>query len=115
MEIDGNWRIVGFQEKPEEPKTIPGDPGGILTSMGVYVFNTEVLVRRLIEDARSHSDHDFGKDIIPMMIEKDQIYRLRFQAGGLRGHGILERCGDDRCLLRGQYGSDLRHPSTQSL
>ena len=51
--VDMDWRIIGFQEKPEEPKTISGDPGGILASMGIYVFNTEVLVRRLIEDARS--------------------------------------------------------------
>ena len=65
IEVDGDWRIVGFQEKPEEPRTLPGDPEGILASMGVYVFNIEILVRRLIEDARSDSSHDFGKDIIP--------------------------------------------------
>jgi glucose-1-phosphate adenylyltransferase len=93
MEIDGNWRIIGFQEKPEEPKTIPGDPGGILTSMGVYVFNTEVLVRRLIEDARSHSDHDFGKDIIPMMIEKDQIIAFDFRQGDCGGTGYWRDVG----------------------
>src|SRR5512135_2832815 len=42
MAVDGHWQIVGFQEKPEEPKGIPGDPGGILASMGIYIFNTEV-------------------------------------------------------------------------
>jgi len=93
MEIDGNWRIIGFQEKPEEPKTIPGDPGGILTSMGVYVFNTEVLARRLIEDARSDSDHDFGKDIIPMMIEKDQIIAFDFRQGDCGGTGYWRDVG----------------------
>jgi glucose-1-phosphate adenylyltransferase len=93
MEIDGNWRIIGFQEKPEEPKTIPGDPGGILTSMGVYVFNTEVLVRRLIEDARSDSDHDFGKDIIPRMIEKDQIIAFDFRQGDCGGTGYWRDVG----------------------
>jgi glucose-1-phosphate adenylyltransferase len=81
IEVDGDWRIVGFQEKPEEPKTIPGDPEGILASMGVYVFNVEVLVRRLIEDARSDSSHDFGKDIIPSMIQKDRVFAFDFREG----------------------------------
>ena len=81
IEIDGDWRIIGFQEKPEEPKTIPKDPRGILASMGIYIFNTEVLVRRLIEDARSDSSHDFGKDIIPMMIGKDQVFAFDFRQG----------------------------------
>ena len=99
IEVDRDWRIIGFQEKPEEPKTIPGDPGGILASMGIYVFNTEVLVRRLIEDARSESSHDFGKDIIPMMIGKDQVFAFDFRQGDCGGTGILEGCGDDRCLL----------------
>jgi glucose-1-phosphate adenylyltransferase len=85
IEVDENWRIIGFQEKPEEPKTIPGDPGGILASMGIYVFNTELLVRRLIEDARSDSSHDFGKDIIPMMIGKDQIFAFDFRQGDWGG------------------------------
>jgi glucose-1-phosphate adenylyltransferase len=85
MGIDKNWRIIGFQEKPEEPRTIPGDPGGILASMGVYVFNTEVLVRRLIEDARSESNHDFGQDILPMMIGKDQVFAFDFRQGACGG------------------------------
>jgi glucose-1-phosphate adenylyltransferase len=85
MEIDKDWRIIGFQEKPEVPKTIPGDPEGILASMGIYIFNTELLVRRLIEDARSDSTHDFGKDIIPMMIGKDQVFAFDFRHGDMGG------------------------------
>jgi glucose-1-phosphate adenylyltransferase len=93
IEIDENWRVTGFQEKPEEPKTIPGDPGGILASMGIYVFNTEVLVRRLIEDARSDSNHDFGKDIIPMMIGKDQVFAFDFRQGDCGGTGYWRDVG----------------------
>ena len=93
IEIDKDWRIVGFQEKPEEPKTIPGDRGGILASMGIYVFNTEVLARRLIEDARSNSDHDFGKDLIPMMIEKDQVIALDFRQGDCGDTGYWRDVG----------------------
>jgi glucose-1-phosphate adenylyltransferase len=93
IEVDRDWRIIGFQEKPEEPKTIPGDPGGILASMGIYVFHTEVLVRRLIEDARSESSHDFGKDIIPMMIGKDQVFAFDFRQGDCGGMGYWRDVG----------------------
>jgi glucose-1-phosphate adenylyltransferase len=81
IEVDRDWRIIGFEEKPEEPKTVPGDPEGILASMGIYVFNTEILVRRLIEDTRSDSTHDFGKDVIPAMIGKDQVFAFDFRQG----------------------------------
>jgi glucose-1-phosphate adenylyltransferase len=93
MEIDENWRIVGFQEKPEEPKVIPGDPKGILASMGIYIFNTEVLVRRLIEDTRSDSSHDFGKDIIPMMIGRDRVFAFDFRRGDCGGTGYWRDVG----------------------
>jgi glucose-1-phosphate adenylyltransferase len=93
IEVDRDWRIIGFQEKPEEPKTIPGDRGGILASMGIYVFHTEVLVRRLIEDARSESSHDFGKDIIPMMIGKDQVFAFDFRQGDCGGMGYWRDVG----------------------
>ncbi len=93
IEVDENWRIVGFQEKPEEPKTIPEDPGGILASMGIYVFNTELLARRLIEDARSDSSHDFGKDIIPLMIGKDQVFAFDFRLGDFGGTGYWRDVG----------------------
>ncbi len=93
MEVDGQWQIVGFQEKPEEPKGIPGDPGGILASMGIYIFNTEVLVRRLIEDTRSDSSHDFGKDIIPMMIGRDRVFAFDFRRGDCGGTGYWRDVG----------------------
>jgi glucose-1-phosphate adenylyltransferase len=93
MEIDENWRIVGFQEKPEEPKTIPGDPAGILASMGIYIFNTEVLVRRLIEDTRSDSSHDFGKNIMPMMIGRDRVLSFDFRRGDCGGMGYWRDVG----------------------
>ncbi len=93
IEVDPDWRIVGFQEKPETPKTIPGDPEGILASMGVYVFNVELLVRRLIDDARSDSSHDFGKDIIPAMIGKDRVYAFDFRNGDQGGAGYWRDVG----------------------
>jgi glucose-1-phosphate adenylyltransferase len=81
IEVDREGRVIGFQEKPEEPRTIPGDPEGILASMGVYIFNAEIMIKRLIEDVRSDSSHDFGKDIIPAMIKKDRIFTFDFRQG----------------------------------
>jgi glucose-1-phosphate adenylyltransferase len=93
IEVDRDCRIIGFEEKPEEPKTVPGDPEGILASMGVYVFNIELLVKRLIEDARSDSTHDFGRDIIPSMIEKDQVFTFDFRQGDQGGVGYWRDVG----------------------
>jgi glucose-1-phosphate adenylyltransferase len=93
MEVDREGRIKGFQEKPEEPRTIPGDPEGILASMGIYIFNTEILVRRLVENARSDSSHDFGKDIIPAMIKKDRVFNFDFRQGDCGGMGYWKDVG----------------------
>jgi len=75
LQIDKTRRIKGFQEKPAKPKTIPGKPDSILANMGVYIFNTDVLVKRLIQNARrSDSEHDFGKNIIPSMLKGDRVF-----------------------------------------
>src|SRR5512136_209634 len=93
IQVNEENQVIGFEEKPEEPKTIPGDPEGILASMGVYVFSTEILVRRLIEDARSDSTHDFGKDIIPAMIRKDRVFAFDFRKGDRGGMGYWRDVG----------------------
>jgi glucose-1-phosphate adenylyltransferase len=93
IQVDEDWKVIGFEEKPEEPKTIPGDPEGILASMGVYVFPTEILVRRLIEDARSDSTHDFGRDVIPAMIKKDRVFGFDFRKGDRGGMGYWRDVG----------------------
>jgi glucose-1-phosphate adenylyltransferase len=79
MVVDQNYKVVGFQEKPKVPETMPGNPDLILASMGIYVFNTEKLVKRVVEDAkRTESDHDFGKNVIPSMIGRDEVYAFPF-------------------------------------
>ncbi len=71
VEADKNNKVTGFQEKPQTPKTIPSDPQSIFASMGIYLFNTDTLFNELKMDAaRADSDHDFGKNIIPQMIQK---------------------------------------------
>jgi glucose-1-phosphate adenylyltransferase len=79
MEVDANSRVVGFQEKPERPKTIPSDPAHILASMGVYVFTARFLFEQLCLDAtRQGSQHDFGKDIIPAIIDSHRVVAYPF-------------------------------------
>lgn len=71
IEVDSHNRVFGFQEKPNDPHTIPGAPDQIYGSMGIYLFNADVLLKELGIDAkRTDSDHDFGKNIIPQMIAK---------------------------------------------
>ena len=76
--IDEDERVVGFQEKPRNPSPIPGSPDFVLASMGVYIFDTEVLVKALEADAIEPTTHDFGKDIIPTLIHQVPVYAYRF-------------------------------------
>jgi glucose-1-phosphate adenylyltransferase len=79
IEVDADWRIVGFEEKPADPKPIPGLPDKALVSMGNYAFERDVLQECLVEDHRDpDSAHDFGKNVIPAMIGKYPIYAYNF-------------------------------------
>ena len=81
-EIDADYRIVGFHEKPEPAEAVASrfDPDYISASMGIYVFNTEVLLRMLHQDAQDpDSSHDFGKDVIPRNLEKARIVAYDFR------------------------------------
>jgi glucose-1-phosphate adenylyltransferase len=71
VEVDSMGRVTGFQEKPAKPKTIPHNADKVFASMGIYVFKHQVIEQELHDDAkRNHSSHDFGKDIIPHMLER---------------------------------------------
>ncbi|MGD0335737.1 MAG: glucose-1-phosphate adenylyltransferase [Candidatus Omnitrophota bacterium] len=71
VEVDTAGRVAGFEEKPAKPKTIPAHPDKIFASMGIYVFNSGVLLEELHDDAKKRATaHDFGKDIIPPMLKK---------------------------------------------
>jgi glucose-1-phosphate adenylyltransferase len=80
FEIDTKDRVLSFQEKPKHgAKEIPGQPGYCLGSMGIYIFETQELIRRLRADgSNAASSHDFGKDVIPGMIEKGAVYAHHF-------------------------------------
>jgi glucose-1-phosphate adenylyltransferase len=80
IEIDDNWRIIGFDEKPKQPKSIPGEPSLALISMGNYLFNNEVLVEALNRDAANPaSKHDFGRDILPEMVKDGRVFAYDFR------------------------------------
>jgi glucose-1-phosphate adenylyltransferase len=79
LETDEHWRIIGFEEKPANPKPSRVHPGKVNASMGVYIFNTQLLVPVLIADAEDPtSSHDFGRDIIPRIIEKHRVFAYNF-------------------------------------
>ena len=81
MEVDDNWRLINFVEKPNyRPKSIPGNPNMCLASMGNYIFDKEILLDALNRDAvKENSSHDFGKNIIPMLLgEGKNIYVYNF-------------------------------------
>jgi glucose-1-phosphate adenylyltransferase len=78
IQVDEQDRVIGFQEKPAQPQTVPGNADIALISMGVYVFETDTLVQALEADAAQDSKHDFGKDIIPALFGRAPVYSYRF-------------------------------------
>jgi glucose-1-phosphate adenylyltransferase len=84
MEVNNEYRVVGFEEKPVEPRTIPGRPGRALGSMGIYVFNADFLYDELVDDAMNESSsHDFGHDLIPRLIADE---------GRVYAHSLRDSC-----------------------
>ena len=81
MEVDDRFHVIGFEEKPAAPRSIPGRPETALGSMGIYVFNADFLYRQLIRDADdADSQHDFGHNIIPHLIEnKYRVFAHRLR------------------------------------
>ena len=86
IEVDTDWRIIGFQEKPKQPKSIPGEPKFALVSMGNYLFNNEVLIDALNADAKvTWSNRDFGRDVLPNLIKQGGVYAYDFRKNRVPG------------------------------
>jgi len=83
---DDRGRVVSFDEKPKQPRSN-------LVSMGIYIFEKDILQERLEEDASIKSNHDFGRDIIPAMVTRDRVYAYRF-TGYWRDVGTVESYWD---------------------
>ncbi|QVL31979.1 glucose-1-phosphate adenylyltransferase [Telmatocola sphagniphila] len=94
LKMDSDNRIVGFEEKPKETASMPGDPGRCLGSMGIYIFSTRLLLELLCEDANQPgSSHDFGKDIIPRMIPTHGVFAFPFRDRNLKSEAYWRDVG----------------------
>ncbi|MEA3465872.1 MAG: glucose-1-phosphate adenylyltransferase [Thermodesulfobacteriota bacterium] len=118
MSVDKELRINRFTEKPADPEAMPGKPDKALASMGIYIFSPEFLFDKLIEDHDNPSStKDFGKDIIPSIIDNSNVMAYPFvdehsQPGYWRDVGTVEsywKANMDLCSITPElnlYNSD---------
>ena len=80
MSIDETRRVTRFNEKPQSPEAMPGDPSRALASTGIYIFRTDFLLEQLCQDATNpESSRDFGKNIIPSIINTHKVQAFPFE------------------------------------
>lgn len=80
IHVDDRDRVVSFIEKPADPPPMPGQPDLCLASMGIYVFTARTMYESLCQDAaRADSNHDFGRNILPEMISRSDVFAYRFR------------------------------------
>lgn len=89
IDTDEACRILEFQEKPEHPKSMPGDPDRAYVSMGNYLFNTDVLIE-VLEEAHRRGEKDFGKDVLPRMLGSHRLYAYDFCTNEVPGTKACE-------------------------
>jgi len=86
IETSPEGAIVGFHEKDPDAPTMPGDPDRVYASMGNYVFSTGTLLRELYADAANEeSSHDFGRDILPSLIGRSEMFAYDFNTNRIPG------------------------------
>jgi glucose-1-phosphate adenylyltransferase len=93
LEVDKSDRLVGFTEKPKKAKPMPGNPTMAFSSMGNYLFNTSVLLQILERDAAHTGSHDFGRNVIPDLIEGRKVYAYDFLRNEVPGLHPYEEQG----------------------
>lgn len=92
IEVDSDWCITGFEEKPKIGKTIPNQPDKILASMGNYIFKRKTLISVLEEDAvLQDSAHDFGKTILTKLHHTEKVFAYNFLHNEIPGAEEKER------------------------
>jgi glucose-1-phosphate adenylyltransferase len=99
-------QITGYEEKPEEPFPIPAAPDKTLASMGLYVFPTELLKKVLTQDQHNTaSDHDFAKDVLPLLVQNKKVYAYKF--GGKKGRVTQDRYWRDVGTIDAYYRANM--------
>lgn len=94
MQVNSSGQIVGFEEKPQAPMTIPGDKAHALASMGIYVFGARFLFEQLCRDAtQQDSAHDFGRNIIPSIIDTHRVFAFPFRDENKKGDAYWRDVG----------------------
>ncbi|MDH5562877.1 MAG: glucose-1-phosphate adenylyltransferase [Nitrospirota bacterium] len=77
--VDSTMRVIRFEEKPSNPFPLPDDPTHAFISMGIYLFRTGHLYEELRKDAEMATAHDFGRNIIPNMLQNKRVFAYNFQ------------------------------------
>ena len=120
MSVDGESRVTEFNEKPDQPATLPDDPESSLASMGIYIFSFDYLIEALRRDATDqNSAHDFGKNVIPTALDQgDAVFAYPFadqssiDAVYWRDVGTIDAYYEANCELTGvEPGLDLYDPA----
>ncbi len=93
LEIDQNDQIIGFDEKPRFPQPMPGNPDRALSSMGNYLFNADILVKALEEDAEQKGAHDFGREVLPRLLKTKRVLAYNFYDNIIPGVEDFEEQG----------------------
>lgn len=116
IQIDEEGRIIGFQEKPENPIPMPGNSEMALVSMGNYIFNTPELSELLCDDNTvDDSSHDFGKNILPSIVETGRLFAYNYHTNSIPGAEGQIQHWRDVGSLKAYYEAnmDLRLPQPQ--
>jgi glucose-1-phosphate adenylyltransferase len=93
LNVTKTGRVTEFEEKPKNPRPMPGDPDRAYSSMGNYIFNRDVLEEVLTEDIKKDSAHDFGKSILPAILERCRVFAYNFRTAPLPGQKEYEEPG----------------------
>lgn len=93
LAVDEHSRVTRFDEKPPRPVPMPGDPARALASMGNYLFDRDVLLEALVEDARRSTDHDFGRTIVPELVPHARVLAYNFLENDIPGLQDYEERG----------------------
>ena len=108
MHVDDQWRITDFLEKPADPPSIPGRPDVALASMGIYIFNAELLYEQLTRDAADPtSAHDFGRNIIPYLVDRADVLAHNFEESCVFSEGQSEAYWRDAGTIDSYWAANM--------